>query len=48
MSNDELTKKIELIRGKMIHTGMTEGLTSAATINLSQMLDKLLNLKMNT
>jgi Spo0E like sporulation regulatory protein len=48
VGNDELTKKIELIRGKMISTGMTEGFTSAATITLSQMLDQLINLKMNT
>jgi hypothetical protein len=47
VSNDELIKKIELIRGKMIHTGMTEGLTSQSTISLSQILDQLINLKMN-
>jgi Spo0E like sporulation regulatory protein len=48
VNNDELTKKIELIRGKMISTGMTEGFTSPGTVSLSQMLDQLLNLKMST
>jgi hypothetical protein len=48
VSNEELTKKIELIRGKMISTGMNEGFTSPATISLSQILDQLINLKMST
>jgi hypothetical protein len=48
VSNEELTHKIELVRGKMIAVGMNEGLTSPDTISLSQLLDQLLNLKMNT
>ncbi|WP_311315611.1 aspartyl-phosphate phosphatase Spo0E family protein [Neobacillus niacini] len=48
MSNEELTRKIELIRGKMITIGMKKGLTSPDTISLSKILDQLINLKMST
>jgi hypothetical protein len=35
---------IELLRDKMISVGMSKGLTSPETIQLSEMLDILLNL----
>ncbi|MDQ1003950.1 hypothetical protein QFZ28_004350 [Neobacillus niacini] len=46
MSNEDLMRKIEIIRNKMISVGMAEGFTSPNTIQLSQTLDKLINLKM--
>jgi hypothetical protein len=45
MTNDELIKQIENLRGEMISVGMSKGLTSSETIKLSKKLDNLLNLK---
>lgn len=47
MSNEDLIKKIEIIRNKMITVGMSEGFTSADTIKLSETLDKLIYLKLS-
>ncbi|MFS0776089.1 aspartyl-phosphate phosphatase Spo0E family protein [Neobacillus sp. 3P2-tot-E-2] len=41
-------RKIENIRNKMISVGMSEGLTSPNTIKLSEILDKLINLKLSS
>ncbi|WP_082692846.1 aspartyl-phosphate phosphatase Spo0E family protein [Bacillus sp. FJAT-29814] len=48
MCNEELTKRIELLRRKMITVGMKKGLTSPDTISLSKTLDQLINIKMST
>jgi hypothetical protein len=48
VSNEDLMKKIELIRNKMILVGMSEGFTSADTIKLSEALDKLIYLKLSS
>lgn len=47
VSNENLMKRIEIIRSKMISTGMSEGFTSPNTIKLSEILDKLINLKLS-
>jgi hypothetical protein len=47
VGNENLMKKIEIIRNKMISSGMTEGFTSPKTIRLSETLDKLINLKLS-
>lgn len=47
MSNEDLMKKIEILRNKMILVGMSEGFTSPNTIRLSETLDKLINLKLS-
>lgn len=36
-------KEIELLRNKLIETGLKQGLTAQKTVDLSQKLDKLLN-----
>lgn len=48
MSNENLMKKIEIIRNKMISSGMAEGFTSPKTIRLSETLDKLIYLKLSS
>jgi hypothetical protein len=45
MVNDDIYKRIEKLREKMISIGMAKGLTSEETITLSQELDNLLNLR---
>lgn len=47
MNKEDLMKKIELVRNKMISVGMSEGFTSPNTIKLSETLDKLINLKLS-
>lgn len=37
-------KEIELLRNKLIETGLKQGLTAPKTVVLSQKLDKLLNI----
>ncbi|MCM2535291.1 aspartyl-phosphate phosphatase Spo0E family protein [Neobacillus pocheonensis] len=44
MNNEDLIKKIETVRKKMISVGMSNGFTSPETIKLSQTLDNLFNL----
>ncbi|PLS04014.1 aspartyl-phosphate phosphatase Spo0E family protein [Neobacillus cucumis] len=46
MSSEELCKTIEVIRMKLIEVGMSQGLTASDTIKLSEILDKLINIKM--
>ncbi|MEH7416056.1 aspartyl-phosphate phosphatase Spo0E family protein [Neobacillus drentensis] len=48
MSTEDVFKKIELIRRKMIEVGMEKGFTSPDTIKLSEILDKLITKIMNT
>jgi hypothetical protein len=48
VSNEDLIKKIEIIRNKMISVGMIEGFTSPDTIKISETLDKLIYLKLNS
>lgn len=43
--NKDLYELIENLRKKMISVGMSKGLTSEETINISQELDNLLNLR---
>jgi hypothetical protein len=46
--NEDLMKKIELVRNKMISVGMSEGFTSPKTIQLSQTLDMLIYRKLSS
>lgn len=46
MTNNEITEQIENIRNMMITVGLSKGLTSIETIELSIELDNLLNLQM--
>jgi hypothetical protein len=48
VSNEDLMKKIEFIRNKMITVGMSQGFASPDTIKLSETLDKLIYLKLNS
>ena len=43
--NNDLYELIEKVRKRMISVGMSKGLTSQETINLSKKLDHLLNLQ---
>ena len=43
MNASELIMKIEMLREHLISVGMTQGFTSTETIQISEMLDKLLN-----
>ena len=43
--NNDLIKRIEKLRKRMILVGMTKGFTAKETINLSQELDNLLNMR---
>jgi hypothetical protein len=43
MNTSDLIMKIETLRELLISVGMTHGFTSPETIQLSEMLDKLLN-----
>jgi hypothetical protein len=47
VSNENLMKKIEILRNRMISVGMSEGFTSPNTLRLSETLDKLINLKLS-
>jgi hypothetical protein len=41
----DLSIEIKMLREKMILTGMTKGLTAPETVQLSQRLDNLLNIR---
>ncbi|MCQ6281956.1 aspartyl-phosphate phosphatase Spo0E family protein [Bacillus sp. EB600] len=45
LDDNDLNELIEKLRKKMISVGMSKGLTSQETINLSRKLDNLLNLQ---
>ncbi|WP_285857974.1 aspartyl-phosphate phosphatase Spo0E family protein [Neobacillus cucumis] len=47
MTSEELHRKIETVRKKLIQVGMLKGFTSPETIKISEKLDKLIYIKMS-